>query len=173
MQHRRSNGNPSNIFISTLYMLNTFWGNKNLLAYFLSFLLQPEMAQVVEIHTHGRQGLHLIDLWQSILMLQLSNCSEDDMVHNSVWGINVKCTLLCKHRKSWKIIQPQLGCKNWCLPSQQTWHIGCSPTGVDAREYRKTSSISRTKFQNLNGFRLVLQLSLLNALESGKSRMKM
>ena len=40
--------------------------------------------------------------------------------------------------------------------------------------YRKTFSISRTKFQNLNGFRLILQLSLLNALEPGvKSRMKM
>ena len=40
--------------------------------------------------------------------------------------------------------------------------------------YRKTFSISRTKFQNLNGFRLILQLSLLNALEPGvKLRMKM
>ena len=55
-----------------------------------------------------------------------------------------------------------------------------STTVHDARcvcidqDYRKTSSISRTKFQNLNGFRLVLQLSLLNALEPGvKSRMKM
>ena len=44
---------------------------------------------------------------------------------------------------------------------------------VYGQKYRKTSSISRTKFQNLNGLRLVLQLSLLNALQPGvKSRMK-
>ena len=36
--------------------------------------------------------------------------------------------------------------------------------------YRKTSSKSRTKFQNLNVFRLVLQLSLVDALEPGVSR---
>ena len=40
--------------------------------------------------------------------------------------------------------------------------------------YRKTSSISRTKSQNLNVFNLVLQLSLFNPLKPGvKSRMKM
>ena len=40
--------------------------------------------------------------------------------------------------------------------------------------YRKTSSISRTKFQNLNVSRLVLQLSLLNPLNpAAKLRMKM
>ena len=40
--------------------------------------------------------------------------------------------------------------------------------------YRKTSSISRTKSQNLNASRLVLQLSLHNPLKPGvKSSMKM
>ena len=40
--------------------------------------------------------------------------------------------------------------------------------------YRKTSSISRTKSQNLNVSNLVLQLSLLSPLKPGvKSRMKM
>ena len=40
--------------------------------------------------------------------------------------------------------------------------------------YRKTSSISRTKSQNLNVSNFVLQLSLLNQLKPGvKSRMKM
>ena len=40
--------------------------------------------------------------------------------------------------------------------------------------YRKTSSISRTKSQNLNVSNLVLQLSLLNPLKPGvKSRIKM
>ena len=33
--------------------------------------------------------------------------------------------------------------------------------------YRKTSSIIRTEFQNLNVFRLVLQLSFLDAFEPG------
>ena len=40
--------------------------------------------------------------------------------------------------------------------------------------YRKISNISRTKSQNLNDSRIVLQLSLPNPLKSGvKSRMKM
>ena len=40
--------------------------------------------------------------------------------------------------------------------------------------YCKTSSISRTKSQNLNASNLVMQLSLLNPLKPGvKSRMKM
>ena len=40
--------------------------------------------------------------------------------------------------------------------------------------YRKTSSINRTKSQNLNVYNLVFQLSLLNPLKPGvKSRMKM
>ena len=39
--------------------------------------------------------------------------------------------------------------------------------------YRKTSNISRTKSQNLNDYRLVLQLALPNPLKPGlKSRMK-
>ena len=41
-------------------------------------------------------------------------------------------------------------------------------------EYRKTACISRTKSQNLNISRLVLQLSLPNPLKPGvKSSMKM
>ena len=41
-------------------------------------------------------------------------------------------------------------------------------------EYRKLSNIRRTKSQNLNDSRLVLQLPLSNPLEPGvKSRMKM
>ena len=40
--------------------------------------------------------------------------------------------------------------------------------------YRQSSNISRTKFQNLNVSRLVLQLYLPNPLKPGvKSRMKM
>ena len=40
--------------------------------------------------------------------------------------------------------------------------------------YRKTSSISRTKFQNLNVTCIILQLSSLNPLKPGvKLRMKM
>ena len=40
--------------------------------------------------------------------------------------------------------------------------------------YRKTSSISRTKFQNLNASCILLQLSPLNPLKPGvKLRMKM
>ena len=40
--------------------------------------------------------------------------------------------------------------------------------------YRKTSSISRTKFQNLNVSCIILQLSSLNPLKPGvKLRMKM
>ena len=40
--------------------------------------------------------------------------------------------------------------------------------------YRKVSNIRRTKFQNLNDSRLVLQLSLPNSLTPGvKLRMKM
>ena len=43
-----------------------------------------------------------------------------------------------------------------------------------ATNYHKTSSISRTKSQNLNVSNLVLQLPLLNPLKPGeKSRMKM
>ena len=45
---------------------------------------------------------------------------------------------------------------------------------VDDVDYRKTSSISRTKSQNLNVSNIVLQLSLPNQLKLGvKSRMKM
>ena len=41
-------------------------------------------------------------------------------------------------------------------------------------KYRKTSSISRTKFQNLNVSCILLQLSSLNPLKPGvKLRMKM
>ena len=40
--------------------------------------------------------------------------------------------------------------------------------------YRKTSGISRTKFQNLNVYCILLQLSSLNPLKPGvKLRMKM
>ena len=40
--------------------------------------------------------------------------------------------------------------------------------------YRKISNIRRTKYQNLNGSRLMLQLPLTNPLKPGvKSRMKM
>ena len=46
--------------------------------------------------------------------------------------------------------------------------------GVNHILYRKTSSISRTKSQNLNVSNFVVQLSLLNPLKPGvKSRMKM
>ena len=42
------------------------------------------------------------------------------------------------------------------------------------RIYRQTSNIRRTEFQNLNVYRLVLQLSLPNPLQPGvESRMKM
>ena len=44
---------------------------------------------------------------------------------------------------------------------------------INGTIYRKTSSIGRTKSQNLNVSNLVLQLSLLNPLKPGvKSRMK-
>ena len=44
----------------------------------------------------------------------------------------------------------------------------------DPSNYRKTSSISRTKFQNLNVSCILLQLSSLNPLKPGvKLRMKM
>ena len=43
-----------------------------------------------------------------------------------------------------------------------------------AYHYRKTSSISRTESQNLNGSYILLQLSSLNPLKPGvKLRMKM
>ena len=46
--------------------------------------------------------------------------------------------------------------------------------GEEVKHYRKTSSISRTKFQNLNVSCILLQLSSLNALKPGvKLRMKM
>ena len=46
--------------------------------------------------------------------------------------------------------------------------------GVFRQNYRKTSSISRTKSQNINISNLVLQLPLLNPFKPGdKSRMKM
>ena len=42
------------------------------------------------------------------------------------------------------------------------------------KKYRKTSNISRTKSQNLNDSRLILQFSLPHPLKPGvKSRMKM
>ena len=45
---------------------------------------------------------------------------------------------------------------------------------MDILIYRKTSSISRTKSQNLNISRILLQLSSLNPLKPGvKLRMKM
>ena len=43
-----------------------------------------------------------------------------------------------------------------------------------SNDYRKISDIRRTKYQNLNDSRLILQLSLPNPLTPGvKSRMKM
>ena len=45
---------------------------------------------------------------------------------------------------------------------------------VTDRNYRKTSSISRTKLQSWNASRVLLQLSSLNPLKPGvKLRMKM
>ena len=45
---------------------------------------------------------------------------------------------------------------------------------LENRKYRKTSSISSTKSQNLNVSNLLLQLSLLNPLKPGvKSKIKM
>ena len=45
---------------------------------------------------------------------------------------------------------------------------------IESITYRKTSSISRTKFQNLNVSCILLQLSSLNPLKPGvKLRMKM
>ena len=55
------------------------------------------------------------------------------------------------------------------------WRVNVS-LGLNglSQTYRKTSSISRTKSQNLNASNLVLQLPLLNPLKPGeKSRMKM
>ena len=52
----------------------------------------------------------------------------------------------------------------------------CISTGAHkpTRAYRKTSNISRSKSQNLNVSRFVLQLSFLNPLKPDvKSRMKM
>ena len=50
----------------------------------------------------------------------------------------------------------------------------CVPTRTDITTYRKTSSICRTKYQNLNVSCLALQLSLPNPLKPGvKLRMKM
>ena len=49
-----------------------------------------------------------------------------------------------------------------------------SSQAIIKENYRKTSSMSRTKCQNLNVSNLVLQFSLLNPLKPGvKSRMKM
>ena len=51
---------------------------------------------------------------------------------------------------------------------------GLVTQGAMALTYHKTSSISRTKYQNLDVSFLVLQLSLLNPLKPGvKSKMKM
>ena len=64
-------------------------------------------------------------------------------------------------------------CSDW------HWQI-CKPFGIDVKkieciyEYRQISNIRRTKSQNLNVSRLVLQLSLRSILKPGvKSRMKM
>ena len=56
---------------------------------------------------------------------------------------------------------------------QTTEMIDYTPNWV-VSTYRKTSSISRTKSQNLNVSRILLQLSSLNPLKPGvKLRMKM
>ena len=75
------------------------------------------------------------------------------------------------------VLLPQPQCVAWCViplgcvvrshseETQKQW--GAVPT-------RKTSSISRTKSQNLNVSRILLQLSSLNPLKPGvKLRMKM
>ena len=49
----------------------------------------------------------------------------------------------------------------------QPWHLHLALPGSISMTYRKTSSISRTKSQNLNVSNLVLQLSLLNPLKPG------
>ena len=65
------------------------------------------------------------------------------------------------------------------LASQITYNLpavsmACLGKQVNQLRYRKTSSISRTKSQNLYVSNLVMQLSLLNPLKPGvKSRMKM
>ena len=54
------------------------------------------------------------------------------------------------------------------------WHQSHEGVSYIDRNYRKTSCISRTKSQNLNTSRLVMQLSLPNSLKPGvKSIMKM
>ena len=58
------------------------------------------------------------------------------------------------------------------------WQSFTEPLPIDrtlvCATYRKLSNISRTKSQNLNNSRLILQLSLPNPLKPGvKSRMKM
>ena len=73
-------------------------------------------------------------------------------------------------------------CWNWIWSVLEKWIPGrvmltCKclfQINSQQYSYQKTSSISRTKSQNLNASRLVLQLSLPNPLKPGvKSRMKM
>ena len=60
-------------------------------------------------------------------------------------------------------------------PKLTYWQLDPQEQTVELEtKYRQTSNISRTKSQNLNVSRLVLQLSLPNPLKPGiKSRMKM
>ena len=66
---------------------------------------------------------------------------------------------------------------DWWLADCQHYEdagVFCRESCVDITQYRKTSCISRTKYQNLNVSYLVLQSSLPNPLKPGvKSSTKM
>ena len=62
----------------------------------------------------------------------------------------------------------------WWLPSLVFYNDVKAEKISATQAYRQTSNISNAKSQNLNIFRLVLQLPLLNLLNPGvKLRMKM
>ena len=111
--------------------------------------------------------------WQVI-----SNSLDIDFIHGDIHGRSCKNVWLSPTNKSCDLCSHIfLGCFTgtgviiWLPQSVSVSDV----TLKDINEnYRKVSNIRRTKSQNLNDSRLVMQMSLSNLLKPGfKSRMKM
>ena len=113
----------------------------------------------MEASWHGNAFCMTGPLWRKSTAVTTAFYTR--VINAQLWGFFLYCP---KQKVELSIISITV-LVIWCHCYQY-----CVPSGL----YRKTSSKSRTKSQDLNVSNLVLQMYLLNPLKSGvKSRMKM
>ena len=155
-----------------LAMFLLAWANHLLL---LNSYLQLRLRLEESLGLNLKEYRHLIDEETIVIMRQMDAPSEifSFLYLGSEWNAS---NLEELQQNGWVGLQRHSLIFQWF--SAKLWYLQClwycQPISSHNIDYRKVSNIRRTKCQNLNDSRLVLQLSVPNPLKpSVKSIMKM